>query len=126
MERRGILLVVALAMPLALDGFPYAYASIATSDHVVRATWTVHAGNGDFNPACHPGDYAVSGGYAPSGLTVSTPGGVAPTPEIVSTFPTLAGVPASDGQTPDGWTFEAGNASGADAPAEVWVVCQTP
>jgi hypothetical protein len=131
MEKRAIVLALALMLPLALYGVPYVYASVSTSDHVVHSTLTVSGlGNNDVNIACPAGDYAVSGGYKPHFFQIGTISGVGSDvkafPEIVSTFPTLVGAPTSTGETPDGWKFEAGNADSTADTADVWVVCQTP
>jgi hypothetical protein len=126
MEKRTVFLALALTLPLALYGVPYAYASVSSSDHVVRSTLTVSGGGvNNVNVLCPSGDYAVSGGYRTAGTGVSS-SGVQAFPDIVSTFPTSGGVPTTTGETPDGWRFDAGNSALNEHAADVWVVCQTP
>ena len=125
MERRAALLALALTLPLALYGIPYAYAS-ATSDHVVRSTMTVPSFSAPTAIVnCPSLEYAVSGGYAPGGFSVGKDS-VEELPDIVANYPTLGGVQTDTGQTPDGWGFWGANGSGFDYTATVWVVCQTP
>jgi hypothetical protein len=125
MERRAALLALALTLPLALYGIPYAYAS-ATSDHVVRSTLTVTSLNSaTVIVNCPSIDYAVSGGYTPAGFALSKDN-VEELPDIIANYPTLGGVQTITGQTPDGWGFWGANGSGFDYTATVWVVCQTP
>jgi len=127
MERRALVLALALVLPLALFGIPYAYATVTSSDHGVQSTMTVHpqAESGS-NVACPSGDYAVSGGYQPASFGSSSSTGFQFFPDIFSTFPTLGGTQIFTGQTPDGWGFEGVNDANVDATAIVWVVCQTP
>ena len=125
MERRAALLALALTLPLALYGIPYAYAS-ATSDHVVQSTLTVNSiSSAKVIVNCPSVDYAVSGGYTPGGFSIGKDS-VEELPDIIANYPTLGGVQTLTGQTPDGWGFQGANGSGFDYTATVWVVCQTP
>src|SRR6267143_1948756 len=125
MERRAALLALALTLPLALYGIPYAYAS-ATSDHVVLSTLTVTSLNSaTVIVNCPSVDYAVSGGYTPAGFALSKDN-VEELPYIIANYPTLGGVQTVTGQTPDGWAFVGANGATIDHMATVWVVCQTP
>src|SRR4029077_264105 len=102
MERRALFLTLALALPLALYGVPYAYASISSSDYAVTGTVTV--GFGTYNNLllhCNSGDYAVSGGYKPQFLS-----GGDGYPKVIQSQPTFNGADPTTGQTPNGWFFE--------------------
>jgi hypothetical protein len=37
MEKRALILALALTIPLALYGIPYAYASVTSSDYVIQS-----------------------------------------------------------------------------------------
>src|SRR5436853_409009 len=114
MERRGLVLALALTIPLALYGLPYAYAATTSSTYVVfglnvpdRAAADVH---------CNSGDYATGGGGR---------GGSGP---LQSTHPErfdgISYVEADTGQ-PNAWgAWVFSNPVGAEV--IVWVVCQTP
>jgi len=124
MERRALVVALALTLPLALYSIPYAYASTISSDYVVKGSLTVTFGTPNFiNLLCNPGDYAVSGGYEPQSTS-----GDREAPHVAASFPTLLGLGPTTGQTPNGWFFEetldipgTGTATGT-----VWVVCQSP
>jgi hypothetical protein len=125
MQRHSLVFALALALPLALYGVPYAYASVASSDHVVRSLLTVAAGaESAVNVACPTGDYAVSGGYESGSISFSSSTGHRFFPDIFSTVPTLGGVPTNTGQTPDGWDFAGTNDDVGPDSAQVWVVCR--
>jgi hypothetical protein len=133
LEKRALVLALVLTLPLALYGVPYAYASVTTSDHVVHSTLTVQGDSvRNINVACPAGDYAVSGGFFPNSMGMSSSGSmntVIALPEIIASFPTVGGAGGlTTGQTPDGWEFYGGNiqASTQVATADVWVVCETP
>jgi hypothetical protein len=65
MDKSGKVLFLALALPLALYGIPYAYASTTTSTYMVIADYTIAAStSAQVYAACHPGDFATGGGYA--------------------------------------------------------------
>ena len=67
MERRALVLALALTLPLALYAAPYAYASITSSSYEV--TGSSHVDNSSsvsLGVHCRSGDYATGGGVAGS------------------------------------------------------------
>jgi hypothetical protein len=110
MEKRAVILALALTLPLALYGIPYAYAATSSSSYVVKAD-SFPLTNAHVH--CNAGDYATGGGgrtRAGSTLTTYTE------PETwngVSYVPTVSG-------TPNAWGAEANDI------LTVFVVCQTP
>jgi hypothetical protein len=108
MEKRALVLALALTLPLALYGIPYAYANTVSSSYVVSSSTSqiVH---------CNPGDYANGGG------------GIVASGSIRASEPVKGGsVPTSpaDG-APDGWYID-GTTSLTSTTFLVFVVCQTP
>jgi hypothetical protein len=121
-NRPNMILAGLLLIPLALFFVPYAYASATSSDYVVTGSKTI--GESIFladNLACSSGDYAVSGGYK-----VDFVSDVAAVPKVASSYPTVGGVPATQGQTPNGWAFDLENPTALATTFSLWVVCQTP
>jgi len=83
MEKRAIVMALALTLPLALYGIPYAYASVTTSTYSVATTGSIGATGSTIKltAQCHPGDFATGGGYnAPDGVfgSVSAPNPASP------------------------------------------------
>ena len=124
MEKRAAVLALALTLPLLLYGIPYAHAAVTTSDYVVEGILLVQTNTFASNHTdCRHGDYAISGGYLPP---EESNGAYPPSqPIIYASYPTVGGVPTTNGQTPDGWGF-AGNNQDLDRTARIWVVCQSP
>jgi len=120
MERRAIVLALALALPLALYGIPYAYASTASSDYVVENNPTsVPPGASISSLYCsNPGDYAISWGVNLQSSGVHSEGA----------WPAFGGQKggATAGQTPDGWWFGWHNDAPFSQNGYEWLVCQTP
>jgi hypothetical protein len=116
MERRALLLALALTLPLILYGIPYAYAATISSSYVVNAAELfVPAHSGASSTAfCHAGDYATGGGFlnvGPIGVVLVTE----------SAPPQVAGQPSAwrvnyYNQDPVN-QFEVGSA---------FAICQTP
>jgi hypothetical protein len=114
MERRAIFLALALTLPLALYGVPYAYAATTSSTYEVFASNAPNTNTVDVH--CNSGDYATGGGGR---------GGSGP---LQSTHPEkFDGTSYSDPGTGQpnawgAWVFS----SPTGAQVFVWVVCQTP
>jgi hypothetical protein len=117
MQSRDIVLVVALTLPLALYGIPYAYATTVGSTYTKYAVGDATAANPNITvkAACNSGDYATGGA------------GIATDPHVVvQSYPTAGGTGASLGQTPDGWAASFADPVGVLYEATIYVVCQTP
>ncbi len=117
-----VILISLLLVPLALFFVPYAYASVTYSDYVVTGSRAI--GESIFladKLTCNGGDFAVSGGYKLDFVS-----DVAAVPAVASSYPTVGGVPATQGQTPDGWAFDLENPTSLTTTFSLWVVCQTP
>src|SRR5260370_41331305 len=109
MEKRALVVTLALTLPLVLYGIPYAYAITASSSYLVGDTTS---GQSDA-VHCKTGDYATGGGAASDSFG-----------HLESSYPLLF-----DGTTytfsltgqPNAW---AGYAD--QGVLTVWVVCQSP
>jgi hypothetical protein len=107
-ERRALVVALALTFPLLLFGVPYAYANTVSSSYTVSSSTSqqVH---------CNSGDYATGGG------------GVVASGAVRASEPLVGGsVPSSpaDG-APNGWYID-GTVSLVSGTFLVFVVCQTP
>jgi hypothetical protein len=112
MERRALVLTLALTLPLTLYGIPYAYAATTSSTYILHTFGTTSA-----NVHCNSGDYATGGGASgTSGVLGSAI--FASAPQLWNGV-TYIGI--TTGQ-PNAWVGVA--ASGVSV--DVWVVCQTP
>jgi len=114
MEKRAIFLALALALPLALYGIPYAYAATTSSTYEVRASNALNTNTVDVH--CNSGDYATGGGGR---------GGSGP---LQGAFPEkFDGTNYLDPGTgqPNAWGAWV-DSSSTGAQVLVWVVCQTP
>jgi hypothetical protein len=110
MERRALVLALALTLPLALYAIPYAYASVTSSSYEVAAS----IGQPYAGAHCNPGDYATGGG-----ARAQSPGVLAVTePESYDFASGLYSVGTSG--TPNAWFAI------STTYVQVWVVCQTP
>jgi hypothetical protein len=112
MERRALAVALALTIPLALYGIPYAYAATNGATYVVQVSASTPSGQGgDLTPSCNRGDYATGGGFTLAGATTpaevfsSQPGGGAP--------PTL-------------WSVSYYNDLSTSVEVIAYVVCQSP
>lgn len=110
MERRALVLALALTLPLALYGIPYTYAAVTSSAYVKSGV-----SNGAFQAdvACNSGDYATGGGASMNPGHWVTSG-----PEV---FDGVASYNFIYTGIPNAW-----GAQSNDRSATVWVVCQTP
>src|SRR6266550_6695884 len=63
MERRAVILAMALTLPLALYGVPYAYASTTSSTYNVYNGVSVGFGETQIFAQCNAGDYVTGGGF---------------------------------------------------------------
>jgi hypothetical protein len=126
MERRALVVALALMLPLALYGIPYAYAvTTAGQTTVVRATHTFNYLT-DPNPYellvhCPTGYYATGGGAGQDLDTVDI--------GISGSLPAIGGSVDLGPATPDGWVafYNIANPStnnGVDL--QVLAVCQAP
>jgi hypothetical protein len=93
MERRALVVALALTLPLVLYGIPFAYAAVKTTGYTARSDYVVASlSAGYFSATCNGGDFATGGGWLGNGLFTK------------SSFPTLGGNEAASGTVPDGWT----------------------
>ena len=113
MERRALVVALALTLPLALYGIPYAYAATVSSTYVVRNVITVPPSTLVFGLAsCHSGDYAT--------------GGEANWFSAVEGGPAANDLPISSGQ-PTQWFGSNINVDPSNTRLlPIYVVCQTP
>ena len=119
MERTALILVLALTLPLAFYGLPYASALVA------QTTYVVNGGSAPIAP----------GGSAAFEVQCSSPSDS--TSHFVNDFPKFfnlelsrllnsAGNLASMGENPNGWFFQVHNTSTGMLNAQVTIICQTP
>jgi hypothetical protein len=121
MEKRSLVLAVALTLPLLLYGIPYAYAATTTqSTYVVRATFPIMAGGAlglviiqCASPSDFTQHYAVSN---PEQFPVSG----------VNTI-NSAGLKTNTGDNPNGWLIEVHNlCTGSAFGITAEIICQSP
>jgi len=114
MEKRALVLALALTLPLALYGIPYSYAATKTSTYGVIADYSVPLNtSGQFYAFCSSGDFATGGGYA--------------TFRTVTYSEAYPRPPPTPGPAPNGWAVTvAGGAGQFGTDLEVEVVCMTP
>jgi hypothetical protein len=121
-EKRSLVLALALTLPLALYGIPYAAASTFSSTYVVTATNTVAVGSQiDQSVHCNSGDYATGGGVNPQegGAVVS---------RSYPLFFDGASYNLVGANQPNAWTGEVVSIAGTQDAfgIQTYVVCQTP
>jgi hypothetical protein len=118
MERRALVLALALTLPLALYGVPYAYATVTSTTYVVGTFYTVPASTTAtlYDSVCNGGDYATGGGV---NAAVGNGNEI-----VLGSIPTKGDNPL--GSPPDRWTGIVSNPSGISDEVFVSVVCQTP
>jgi hypothetical protein len=120
MEKRAVVLSLALTLPLLLYGIPYAYAASTQSTYVVRATFPIMAGGAMglviiqcASPSDFTQHYAVSN---PEQFPVSG----------VNTI-NSAGLKTNTGDNPNGWLIEVHNLStGSAFGITAEIICQSP
>jgi hypothetical protein len=114
MERRALVLALALTVPLALYAVPYTYAAVTSSSYIVYLT----TGTNFLVVHCHSGDYATGGGgesFSPGHLSTSSP--------YSYDFVTNSYSPITSG-TPNAWWVDSVGEGATGVAA--WVICQTP
>jgi hypothetical protein len=116
MERRALVVALALTLPLALYGVPYAYATITSSSYVNNNSSTTNDTTGGVRANCNSGDYATGGGYMVNDASVG----------VLTSEPTVGGHFPNPGQTPDSHTMSYFNGKGVTFTAYAFVICQTP
>jgi hypothetical protein len=123
LERRAIVLALALTLPLALYGIPFAYAATTStqSTYTVTKELTIPAGslNALVNLRClNPTDYTDHFSTNPSNPTDVHVRG--------SLLLSSSGATAATGDNPNGWEIDLQNSYSGDLVATVQIVCQTP
>src|SRR6266852_1033433 len=116
MEKRAAILALALTLPLAIYGIPYAYAS-TQSTYAMAHYNILPAGQIDgFTLSCHAGDYA-------SNYFVDEP------PRLRVDLALLldgSGTAIASGEQPNGWQFGIENVVGTPVNEAVYIICQSP
>ena len=106
-------MALALTLPLAIFGIPYAYAATTTSTYEVITGYTLPVGTAEqVYSFCKPGDFATGGGYA-AFVKVT----------FSEAYPRFD---PNTGQTPTGWAVSVSNDLGSPSNFEVEVVCMSP
>jgi len=120
MERRALVLALALTLPMALYGIPFAYAAATQSTYAVATTRDCVSNSCGFIVplTCNsPSDYSLQYGVyydsLPSGARVD---GAIPT--------NSAGLPVSTNEVPNGWRINV--ISGQPEKINFAVICQSP
>jgi len=117
MERRALVLALALTVPLALYGIPYTYASTFSSSYENRSLGTVDAHSNTAGLArCNSGDYGTGGGYIVNDPNV----------QISLSAPATGTTLDFDGQRPDAWIVHVWNPGSSSSGFSAYVICQTP
>jgi hypothetical protein len=115
MEKRALLLALALTLPLAIYGIPYAYAISTSSTYTVDDVKVVSPHSTvELVATCNPGDYATGGGYD-SGFE----GGLGAPVYALASF-------SSGGVNPNSWNVFLLNPNDAASFVTARVICQTP
>src|SRR5712692_1161671 len=123
-ERRALVAALALTLPLALYGIPYAYAASSSSYVNTNEVSGLFEGIG-LAAHCNTGDYATGGGEVPG------PDNTVPTyveRNLPQFFDGSNYNSVSSGQQPNAWAAAIFNFSPSNAflDVEVFVVCQHP
>jgi hypothetical protein len=121
-EKRALALALALTVPLALYGVPYAYAATLSSSYVVTTTSTLPTASSIGASAhCNTGDYATGGGVNPQ------EGGAVVSRSLPLHFDGTSYSSISSGQ-PNAWNGEVVSTAGTqeDFGIATYVICQTP
>ena len=118
MEKRAVVLALALTLPMALYGIPYAYATVTSATYLVGNFYTVPASSTAtlYDAVCNSGDYATGGG-----VNAAVGNG---NEKVLGSIATKADNPTSS--PPDRWTGIVSNPNGISDEVFVSVVCQTP
>jgi len=120
METRALVLALALSLPLALYGIPYAYATTMSSSYeVLGPDQNVPAGGVvGATATCNPGDYVTGGGWSIS-------------PEIAGVGGSGNDVTSNGGAGAgtvnlNGWFVEVDNHRSSSETLHALAICQTP
>jgi hypothetical protein len=122
MDRGALVVALALTLPLAFYGIPYAYAATTTitTYSVQQSSFVPSGSNNAFIVRClSPSDF--SGVYP----ALSAP--IDPQKLYMSAFDPLnsAGTVATDGQTVNGWGVQVSNRDASGANMNVIILCTT-
>jgi hypothetical protein len=110
MEKRAIVLALALTLPLALYGIPYVHAIQTSSTYTAHVEVEATPGFSFGDATCNLGDYATGGGF-----------------DMVSDGLNLHRSEAKPfGPNPTQWEVTVKNPSDVNKAYEVLVVCQSP
>jgi hypothetical protein len=117
LERHALVLALALMLPLALYGIPYAYAATMSSTYAVLQSFSASPQTEVIAQAdCKPGDYLTGGGYVFNG-------GFQPDLKVQSSY----GVLPDHGPNPTIWNFEVYNSSPSSTEGGyLQAICQSP
>jgi hypothetical protein len=111
MERRALVVALALALPLMLYGVPYAYAVTTSSSYQVKTDASIPANSyGEVVATCNTGDYATGGGF------------VSLNPYHVIIYQSIP----QGGPPPNSWDVQVINEFALSSNVDAYVVCQTP
>ena len=123
LEKRAIAVALALTLPLAFYGIPYAYAATVSSSYVVTAVNTVSIGSEiDASVHCNSGDYATGGGVNPQ------EGGAVVSRSYPLFFDGALYHVVVTGSQPNAWYGDVVSTAGLQDAfgIQVYVVCQSP
>jgi hypothetical protein len=115
MERKAVALALALTLPLALYGIPYAYALTTQNTYVVKSSIDLTTGVGSATAMCSsPTDSTQHYGYTNQGFGRT----------VLDAFPVNSGgTEAATGQTPNGWHVVMSSSPGAVS--DLYIICQS-
>jgi hypothetical protein len=118
MERPALVMALALTLPLAIYGVPYAYATVSSATYTVGNFFTVpaHSTANLYDSVCNSGDYVTGGG-----VNAAVGNG---NEQVLGSIATRGDNPTAS--PPDRWTGIASNPSGISDEVFVGAVCQTP
>jgi hypothetical protein len=123
MEKRSLVLALALTVPLLIYGIPYAYAATTSTQSTYTVTKQMTMAGNTLNSLVHlqclnPADYTDHYTTYPNNPTdVHTRG---------SYLLTSTGATAGTGDNPNGWIIDMINSYPNDLDATVQIVCQSP
>jgi hypothetical protein len=127
MEKRAIVLALALTLPLVLYGVPYAYAISTQSTYVVRATGAITENSQGIVMCSSPSDSTLHYAFSRFALPPDSVNFIQVPSSLEWAVPLdSAQSPASTNENPNGWSFgvRPGNAGGSGY--AFWGFCQSP
>jgi hypothetical protein len=117
MESRAVVVALALSLPLALYGIPYAYAATSSSYEVLGNSQAISAGAlGASTATCDSGDYVTGGGWSIDPLIAGGGG---------NDFIISAGA-GSGTVNLNGWFVETHNLRSSSETLQAIAMCQKP